>query len=536
MHPGDPLDGYTVLRLIGSGGYGEVWLCRSDAVGDLRALKFIAASGPELLEKEFGAIGNYRRAAARLRSPHLMPVEHVGRTVDGLYYVMPLADGTGGSDPIDPDWQPRTLATLIVERASHDAWFTSGEIADLMSPVLGALQTLADAGLVHRDVKPDNILFFAGQPCLADISLLDADSATLTRRGTPGYVTPSWYIGGHPDMYGAAATLYTLLTGNPPDRMGRGAYTAPPQGLGSLTPHELAGHKRLHGVIRRATDERVTERYPNFLAMAEALVAEPRKQVRGNRLLWLGVLWLMVTSTVALVALCSKHHQPANEPAEHKQAREIAGDILSDGNLAYNSLSAFVGNEFNENVSSAENDFYWTSLARMQPYSCYPENLDFPAAIRILDEIIEVIPNLGKQPGVVLPRLLLLQCSGETAQVEREVENPALLVPLVKGDEPYYRSQILCRLHRPDKAEELLDKVIAMPNLATRKLTKALQYRAGTHVRQNKFTEAAMDATKALELVEGQPIEKAELRRGLADIEKEFPRYAEYLREHPMKK
>ncbi len=62
-------------------------------------------------------------------------------------------------------------------------------------------------------------------------AILAADSANLTLRGTHGYVTPSWYVGGHPDMYGAAATLYSLLTGNHPDRMARR-----PRGGGSLPP------------------------------------------------------------------------------------------------------------------------------------------------------------------------------------------------------------------------------------------------------------------------------------------------------------
>ncbi|MEI6036162.1 MAG: serine/threonine protein kinase, partial [Verrucomicrobiae bacterium] len=227
--PGESLDGYRVIRLIGAGGFGEVWLCQSEALGDLRALKFIPATSGGQIEKEFDALCRYRTAAGQLRSPSIMPIEHVNRTSAGLFYIMPLADGQGSSDPLEASWRPLTLAAMIEGRRKELAWFTSGEIKGWLTPILQALQLLSDAGLVHRDVKPDNILFLNGTPCLGDISLLGEDSHNITRRGTPGYSAPSWFLesGGHPDMFGAATTLYTLLTGNPPDKMGRVAFRWP---------------------------------------------------------------------------------------------------------------------------------------------------------------------------------------------------------------------------------------------------------------------------------------------------------------------
>ena len=202
---GQILDGYKIIRFLGRGGFGEVWLCRSQTTGHYYALKFISGRDADLLEKEHHSLGLYRSAAARLRSPHLVSIEHINRHSAGLYYVMPLADGITDVDPADPDWQPLSLASLIDAQASAAAWFSSQEIIGLIHPLLDALQSLSDAGLVHRDVKPENILFFNGSPCLGDISLLGEDAAQITRRGTPGYATPSWYRGGLPDMYGAAA-------------------------------------------------------------------------------------------------------------------------------------------------------------------------------------------------------------------------------------------------------------------------------------------------------------------------------------------
>ena len=271
LHPGDAFDGYRLIRRIGSGGFGEVWLCRSDTIGDLKALKFVTADRPEMLEKELGSLIRYRQAANDLRSPHLMPIEHINRIADGLFYIMPLADGHGAANPEDPEWVPWTFERMVIER--QGAWFSSKEIAELMAPVLDGLQAISDAGLVHRDVKPTNILFLGGRPCLADISLLGEDSTSITRRGTPGYAAPSWYVesGGSPDMFGAATTLYTLLTGNPPDKLGRSKFWWPPQGEGSLSQAEHLEWKRLHAVVRRAVEEKRGERFLDFRAFGEAL-------------------------------------------------------------------------------------------------------------------------------------------------------------------------------------------------------------------------------------------------------------------------
>src|SRR5690606_6430259 len=154
-----------------------------------------------------------------LRTPCLIGIEHINRCPAGLIYTMPLSDGFGADDPASEDWHPMTLASWLERRRVEEKWFGSAEIVAAMRPVLDALQALSDAGLVHRDVKPDNVLFVEGAPCLGDIGLLAEDTGAVTRRGTPGYATPSWYAdaGGHPDMYGAGATLYTLLTGNLPD-------------------------------------------------------------------------------------------------------------------------------------------------------------------------------------------------------------------------------------------------------------------------------------------------------------------------------
>jgi serine/threonine protein kinase len=271
--PSSSLDGYRILRQVGAGGFGEIWVCQSEALGDLRALKFIHSLRAGLMDKEFHALALYRNAAGKLRSPALMPVEHANLRPDGLFYIMPLADGLSAASPLEEGWQPKTLSALIERQRAEPAWFSSRQITEWMRPILEGLQLLSDAGLVHRDVKTDNILFLNGSPCLSDISLLGEDTQQLTRRGTPGFAAPSWFVesGGHPDIYGAAMTLYSLLSGNPPDKIGRSNFRWPPQGEASLPTGERNAWVRLHAAIRRAVDERPAERFADFRAFARAL-------------------------------------------------------------------------------------------------------------------------------------------------------------------------------------------------------------------------------------------------------------------------
>lgn len=278
IHSGQLLDGYRAIRQIGAGGFGEVWLCRCEALNHPHALKFIPAADPARLEQEFDALCKYRRTNGQLLSRAIMPIEHVNRREDGIFYIMPLADGVDGNDPMHADWRPLSLAAKIEERRSAASWFSSQEILQLMSPVLGALQILSNAELVHRDVKPDNILFLNGMPCLGDMGLLCADSENIARRGTDGYAAPKWYVdgGGHPDMYGVAVTLYVLLTGNRPDKMGRSAFRWPPLGKDSLPENERTVWRNIHQVIASATSDQIQERFNNFEQFERILSANIR--------------------------------------------------------------------------------------------------------------------------------------------------------------------------------------------------------------------------------------------------------------------
>lgn len=325
------LDGYRLIRSVGRGGFGEVWLCQTEAVGDFRALKILSTKEPERLEREFQALCQFRAAANRLKHPSLLAIEHVNRTEDTLYYVMPLCDGVEACTPSDVQWRPLSLRALIEKQKQALNWFSTAAVRETLSPIFQALQLLSDAGLAHRDVKPDNILFVEGKACLADIGLLSEDLQAFSRTGTPGFAAPSWYLdsGGHPDMYGAAATLYVMLTGNAPDKIGRSAFRWPPQGEDSLTPEQHKEFLQLHQLIRRAMDERPGERFADFATFERALqldstweLLSPRTrfQKRLPRFALLGMI--SAGALLGFIKFRKHYYQPS--PQEIRYDRELA--------------------------------------------------------------------------------------------------------------------------------------------------------------------------------------------------------------------
>jgi serine/threonine protein kinase len=572
LAPNLVLDGYRLVRFLGRGGFGEVWLCQSKSMGDYRALKFIPAGDSDRLEKEYEALLHYRKAAARLRSPHLVPIEHVNRNDAGLYYVMPLADGSGATEPTDPAWQPTSLATLIHDRANAAAWFSSREIIGLLLPVLEALQSLSDAGLVHRDVKPENILLFHGQPCLGDISLLGADASVITRRGTPGYGTPSWYVGGHPDMYGVAATLYSLLTGNLPDRMGRAAFLWPPQGEASLSPAEQVEWKRLHAVIRRATEENVAERFVDFRTMAQALsgtlplpatAISPAQQSREPAMkktkraafalalvLFISVvgIWLVArsasdrdskTDAAPVVPPPSVSAPPdARIPADALVDSPATSKRLDDAYVAHSALCAAqdsyyipdrsAGLDAVEYIVNDESDLYQDMLAKMHNYVWGEAEPDFPAAVRVLEACLDAVPRVKKRPNVQLAHLLLQQCADDRAGDLTVLDDPSLLT--LGNDDLGYRVALLCQLGAETRADEFLGNFIAQESRTPGEKSEALVSRARVRALLGRFDEAQTDAGQSVAMAGDNPALKAQRQTDIERLVRDIPAYADYLK------
>jgi len=204
---GKKLGEFRLLREIGRGGMGIVYEAVQESLGRHVALKVLPA-GAALDERLAIRFLREARAAARLRHPGIVPVYTSGRAEGVLYFAMELIDG-------------HTLAEALAAGPLAPA-----EAARIAAQVARALDHAHAAGLVHRDVKPENILLARdGRARIADFGLVleaSADARTLSRHvlGTPAFIAPEQARGGEvdarSDIYGLGAVMWAMLAGSPP--------------------------------------------------------------------------------------------------------------------------------------------------------------------------------------------------------------------------------------------------------------------------------------------------------------------------------
>jgi eukaryotic-like serine/threonine-protein kinase len=198
-----------LLRVIGRGAYGEIWLART-VTGAFHAVKIVYRS---TFESERAFLREFEGMSAfePISRAHagFINILHVGRTADYLYYTMELADDHLAGRRIDTaSYEPRTLKTDL---ARHKR-LSADESIRLGLSLTEALEALHARGLTHRDIKPSNIIFIEGVPKLADIGLV-AVSGQQSFVGTEGYVPPEGPGTPCADIYSLGKLLYETCTG-----------------------------------------------------------------------------------------------------------------------------------------------------------------------------------------------------------------------------------------------------------------------------------------------------------------------------------
>ncbi len=204
--------GYELLEKLGQGGMGVVYKARQIDLDRLVALKMIPA-GPNGTSVEAERFWAEAQAAARLQHPNIVQVYEVGMQKGLPYFSMELVDGGNLAQRLNNTPQPLREAVRLVATLAQ------------------AMEASHRQGVVHRDLKPDNVLFTrAGEPKISDFGLakrLEVSTGhTLEGSivGTPGYMAPEQAqgkvkeIGPATDVYALGAILYEMLTGKPPFR------------------------------------------------------------------------------------------------------------------------------------------------------------------------------------------------------------------------------------------------------------------------------------------------------------------------------
>src|SRR3954468_2515197 len=281
--------GYTIVRMLGSGGMGEVYLAQHPRLPRRDALKVLPAS--------VSADDEYRQRfnreadiAATLWHPHIVGVHDRGDFDGQLWIAMDYVDGTDAG---------------LLLRERHPNGMPTAEVADIVTAVAEALDYAHERGLLHRDVKPANILLSRPESddqriMLADFGIArwanDISGLTATNMtvGTVSYAAPEQLLGaqldGRSDQYALAATAFHLLTGAPPFQHSNPAVvisqhlSASPPAIGAQRPELSALDPVLAKGLAKDPKDRFGRCADFARALAHRLDAPPTADVGGTSL------------------------------------------------------------------------------------------------------------------------------------------------------------------------------------------------------------------------------------------------------------
>ena len=299
------LGDYELLEEIGRGGQGVVFRARQKSLSRIVALKVIGL-GQWATKTHLRRFSVEAEAAASLDHPCIVPIYEVGEREGQCYFSMKLVEG-GQLD----------------EAVKHKP-ISIRQVAELIAKVARTVHYAHEHGILHRDIKPGNILLdLQGEPQLTDFGLarLVESESTVTRTlevlGTPSYISPEQAAGNNAkltratDVYGLGAVFYHLLTGHPPFTGGTTYETIKLLLETEPRPPRLWNPKvdrELSTISLKCLEKDPKRRYVSALAFAEDLerwLKHEPIQARRTGIVGRGKKWVQRNPTVATVAALS---------------------------------------------------------------------------------------------------------------------------------------------------------------------------------------------------------------------------------------
>jgi tRNA A-37 threonylcarbamoyl transferase component Bud32 len=293
---------YTIERALGRGATAIVYLARETSTDRPVAIKVLRR---ELAE----TLGSKRflqeiKLTQKLHHPRILSVLDSGEYDGQLYFVLPYMDGG-----------------TLRQRLDRDPQLPLAEAVGIVCTIADALSHAHTQKLVHRDVKPENILFSGGEACLADFgiaraierSIEDPSTSTGVIRGTPEYMSPEQASGAHDydgrsDIYSLACVLYEVIAGMRPfigptmQAVIAQRFHHPPR---ELTIYRPTVSPKVESVVRCAMQLLPADRYQTASEFANALRVIPagELEVRPGRFRWPSALQTLPRQLTAVAAL-----------------------------------------------------------------------------------------------------------------------------------------------------------------------------------------------------------------------------------------
>jgi WD40 repeat protein len=326
---------HELLRLIGSGAYGQVWLARN-CLGTWRAVKIVYREAFESERPYEREIAGVRHAEPVSRThPNHVAILHVGADDEAgcFYFVMELADDEATGQDINPDsYNPRTLQSELRLRRRLPV----GECISVGIALAEALDHLHQHSLVHRDLKPANVVYIRGQPRLTDIGLTCRANSGASIVGTDGFIPPEGPGSPAGDVFSLGKVLYELATG-----FDRHRYPELPTFAAEQSGREQQDLIELNQVILRACEANPARRYSEArqlladlrLVQAGVSVVRMRRMERALRRLRTATVAAALTISIGSGAyLYQMHHNrivAAYAEENHRLAEKRRDELIS---------------------------------------------------------------------------------------------------------------------------------------------------------------------------------------------------------------